>query len=75
MERATELHERLTRVGEVFTLFDVQHAIDQAVGVKSAKYGVQIDPSLDGIWHNIVEPEALRLLGVDEDVAHPEWVA
>lgn len=72
-ERIEELHERLLAAGEVFSYYDVAEAITQAVNVKSARYGTQINPALDGIWHNIVEPEALDILGVDDDVAHPEW--
>lgn len=75
-ERIEELHERLLAAGEVFSYYDVAEAITQAVNVKSARYGTQINPALDGIWHNIVEPEALDILGIDNHAdVHPEWVA
>lgn len=73
-DRVEELHERLLKAGEVFSYYDVAEAINQAVATKSVKYGIQIDPAADGIWHIIVEPEALLVLGIDEPAdVHPEW--
>lgn len=75
-DRIEELHERLLASDFPYAREAVADAINRAVGIKSAKYGIQIDPSLDGIWHNIVEPEALLILGIDEPAdIHPEWAA